>query len=61
MDEKRVCPICKGERFLKYSDKNENGIVYEMYKRCECMTYKKNTENPFTGKEEDGTQNTTDS
>lgn len=55
MEEKRVCPICKGERFIKFSTRNENGYEYVMYKRCECLTNRKNTENPFTDKEEDGT------
>ena len=48
----KVCPICKGERFIKVKQSNEHGYEYEFYKRCECLTNGL-TENPFEGKEGD--------
>jgi hypothetical protein len=46
MENNKICPICKGERFIKFSTRNENGYEYEIYKRCECMSNKQH-DNPF--------------
>lgn len=54
----KVCPICKGEKFVFYANKDG----YEFYKQCECQTKKPQLEkeNPFKQKEDDDTHGITD-
>jgi len=53
-----VCPICKGEKFVFYANKDG----YEFYRRCECQMKKPELEkeNPFKEKECDKTNGITD-
>lgn len=57
-DDKKVCPICKGEKFVFYANKDG----YEFYKQCECQMKKPKLEkeNPFKEKEDDDTHGIAD-
>lgn len=62
MENEKVCPICKGEGFLKSRRTTISDIEYLFYVRCDCMKKKAKTEhnNPFKEGETEshGTKNT---
>lgn len=53
--EEKICPICKGEKFIKTRRVNISGFEYVFYKECECLNPKKpkvQHDNPFEKEEE---------
>lgn len=54
MEEEKVCPICKGEKFIKTRKLVMSGFEYQFYRECECLNPKKTKtthKNPFEKEE----------
>lgn len=59
MENETVCPICKGEKFMKAREETISGFRYVFYRRCECLKKRKTEhKNPF---QEGEKSNATDS